>query len=323
MGKDSDYIDFWLTTSHDSHSSSGYSSGGNAPNPKLFESKNKLKLHYFLGVSTIVLSLFGYILTMLPMFVCSLYAWPLGDIVLFFACHAIGVLLSYIMMYKIESNIKDHVKFDRYKLSEQVYTCKTAVCLWSVISLLQFLLSIAPSIITFILLGHRLEYYFIYDELTFWEWWASVNKETLPFSMALAIVLPITNLFLSIYYKGVYIDIDKLISENETFIKANKDVNSVNIGILSELFNNKKSDAKLYFSNGCYLTVLNEPLKNKHGYILFDKQGNKQEFIFEEQASSFADMLKNGYKIYENIVDNINKTLMEKSVENITDKYNH
>ena len=317
MGKDSEYMDFWLTASHDSHSCRGYYSGGNAPNPKLFESKKKLKLHYFIGFSAIVLSLFGYILAMLPMFVFSLYAWPLGNIVLFFACHAISVLLTYIMMYKIESNIKDHVKFDHDKLSEQVYTCKTAVRLWRVISLLLFLLSIVPSIITFILWDHHLEYYSIYEEITFWGWWASVNKETLPFSIALAIVLPITNLFLTIYYQGVHMNIDELISENETFIEANKDVNSVNIEILSELFNNKKLNAKLYFSNGCYLITSNEPHKNKHGYILFDKQGNKQEFIFEEHAQSFSDMVKNGHKIYEHIIEEINKALMEKSIEEI------
>jgi hypothetical protein len=112
-------------------------------------------------------------------------------------------------------------------------------------------------------------------------------------------------------------NIDELISENETFIEANKDVNSVNIRILSELFNHKKPNAKLYFSNGCYLTTLNEPHKNKHGYILFDKQGNKQEFIFEEQAPSFSDIVKNGSKIYENIVEKINKALMTKCVEEI------
>lgn len=318
MGKDSDYIDFWLTTSHDSHGSSGYSSGGNAPNPKLFESKNKLKLHYFIGGSAILLSLTGCILAMLPMFVIPLYAWPLGDMVLFFACHAIGVLSSYIMMYKIESNIKDHVKFDRYRLSEQVYTCKTAVRFWKNVSLILFLLSIAPSIITFILWDQP-KYLSIYDEPTFWEWWAAVNHETIPISMSFAIVSPITNLLLTAYYAGVNMDVDELISENKTFIKAYQSVNSVNIEILSELF---KSDAKLYFTNGCYLTVLNEPHKNKHGYILYDKQGNKQEFIFEEQASSFADLLMKGYKIYEKIIDNINKALIKKNIEDITDKYN-
>ena len=133
--------------------------------------------------------------------------------------------------------------------------------------------------------------------------------------MAFAIVLPITNGILTLYYKGVHMNIDELISKNETFIEANKDVNSVNIGILSELFNNKKLNAKLYFSNGCYLMALNEP--HKHGFTLSDKEENKQEFIFEEQAMSFSDMVKNGYKIYENLVKDINKTLMEKSIEEI------
>ena len=316
MGNESEYIDFWLTTSHDSHFNSSYSAS-NTPNPKLFESKKKLKVHYFIGGSAIMLSLTGYALTILPLFIPLFYVWPLGDMLLFFVCHAMSMLLSFIIMYKIESNIKDHVKFDRYKLCEQVYTCKTAVRFWSNVYLTQFILSIAPSIIIFIIWDHCIEYRPIYEELTFLRWWAELNNKTIPISMAFAIVLPITNGILTLYYKGIHMNIDELISKNETFIKANKDVNSVNIGILSELFNNKKLNAKLYFSNGCYLMTSNEPHKNKHGYILFDKQGNKQEFIFEEHAQSFSDMVKNGHKIYEHIIEEINKALMEKSIEEI------
>ena len=35
MGNESEYIDFWLTTSHDSHFNSSYSAS-NTSNPKLF-----------------------------------------------------------------------------------------------------------------------------------------------------------------------------------------------------------------------------------------------------------------------------------------------
>ena len=317
MGNDSDYIDFWLTTSHDSHYNS-FHPGSDAPNPNLLESKEKLKLHYTLGGSAILLTLTGYVLTISPIFTFPFCTWPFGDIFIFFVCHAISMLF-YITMYKIESNIKSHVKFDRYKLSEQIYTCKTVVRFWSRISLMQFLLSIAPSIITIIIWNHPFEYRSIYDEATIWEWWVSINNASIPLSMVLAVFLPITNGVLALYYRNVYLNIDELISENETFIKANKDINIVDIGMLSEFFNINNSKAKLYFSNGCYLMVLNEPLNNKHGYMLFDKHGHKQEFIFEEQASSFADMLKNGPKIYENIVENINKALMKKNVEDITD----
>lgn len=68
MGNESEYIDFWLTTSHDSHFNSSYSAS-NTPNPKLFESKKKLKVHYFIGGSAIMLSITGYALTILPLFI--------------------------------------------------------------------------------------------------------------------------------------------------------------------------------------------------------------------------------------------------------------
>ena len=235
MGNDSDYIDFWLTTSHDSHYNS-FHPGSDAPNPNLLESKEKLKLHYTLGGCAILLTLTGYVLTISPIFTFPFCTWPFGDIFIFFVCHAISMLF-YITMYKVESNIKSHVKFDRYKLSEQIYTCKTVVRFWSRISLMQFLLSIAPSIITIIIWNHPFEYRSIYDEATIWEWWVSINNASIPLSMVLAVFLPITNGALALYYRNVYLNIDELISENETFIKANKDINIVDIGMLSELFN--------------------------------------------------------------------------------------
>ena len=97
MGNESEYIDFWLTTSHDSHFNSSYSAS-NTPNPKLFESKKKLKVHYFIGGSAIMLSLTGYALTILPLFIPLFYVWPLGDMLLFFVCHAMSMLLSFIIM---------------------------------------------------------------------------------------------------------------------------------------------------------------------------------------------------------------------------------
>lgn len=287
MSKDSEYIDFWLSSSNETWHVGSPRGSEFTPSPELLKSRKALVWHYVLAACALACigtgifyecycGITGFKTILGETEHVSFYVFLFNTPAYWYAYTGflVGLVFNYPTL-AMKSNISKYMQFESDKLKEQTTVCRKVTRLWLTISCVEFA--------TAILLGFPL-----------WNaFFDSAYYVPDGFTVFLTMVCIVATAALVIYMFTANRNVDRLISENPTFRKY-ANCRGVDFDMLYDLFDNKGYDVRLYFTNGSWLAPLKHPAENRHGFTFVDTDGTRKDYTFQDYAPTLRELMRQG-----------------------------